>query len=139
MVFCFILKFKIMLFDLLSLVFIHLVAFIAIFCYSLSFVGTCYHLLSLLIIHCHSLPNVALALRLVVTCCTTRCHLLYYSLSLIVTRFTTRLSFYKWSPLTFSHWIEIFISFYPKQNIISVSNVALSILDLIKTGWAQWK
>ena len=132
MVFFFILKLKITLFGLLSLVFIHLVAFIVIF---LSFLGICCHLLSFAVTPCHSLSFIATCCP----CCTARCHLLYYSLSLIVTRFTTRLSFYKQSPLTFKHWIEIFILFYPKQNIISVSNVALSILDLIKTGWAQWK
>ena len=132
MVFCFILKLKITLFDLLSLVFIRLVAFIVIF---LLFFVICCHLLSFAVTPCHSLSFFAKCCP----CCTARCHLLYYSLSLIVTRVTTRLSFYKWSPLTFKHWIEIFISFYPKQNITSVSNVALSILDRIKPGWAQWK
>ena len=132
MVFFFILKLKIKLFGLLSLVFIHLVAFIVII---LLFLVICCHLLSFAITPCHSLSVIAKCCP----CCTARCHLLYYSLSLIVTRFTTRLSFYKQSPLTFKHWIEIFISFYPKHNIISVSNVALSILDLIKPGWAQWK
>ena len=88
--------------------FYHSLSLIAIFCYSLSLVVTC----------CHSLPSV-------VTCCTTRCHSfslvvplviircpsLYYSLSFVVqlivirchslsfvvTRCTTRLSFYKQS------------------------------------------
>ena len=88
----FLLKHKIILFYLLSFVFIcfiprcHYMSRIVIFCYSLSF----------LVIRCHSLS-------FVVTCCTTRypskslfmthvvtcCH----SLSLVVTRRTTHLSF----------------------------------------------
>ena len=132
MVFFFILKLKITLFGLLSLVFIHSMAFIVFF---LFFLVICCDLLSFAVTPCHSLSFIAKCCP----CYTARCHLLYYSLSLIVTRFTTRLSFHKQSPLTFKHWIEIFISFYPKHNIISVSNVALSILDLIKPGWAQWK
>ena len=53
-------------------------------------------LLSLAVTHCH-------LLLLTVTRCITRCHLLplvvirCYSLSFVVTRCTTRLSFYKWS------------------------------------------
>ena len=47
---------------------------LSFFCYSLAFAVTCCHLLSLLVIRCHLLRHVVLAVRLVVTCCTTRCH-----------------------------------------------------------------
>ena len=65
-------------------------------CHSLSLVLICCHSLSfvipLVVTRCHSLSSV-------VTCYTTRCHSLYhslyYSLSLVVTRCTTRLPFYK--------------------------------------------
>ena len=114
MTFCFILKHKITLFYLLSFVFIrsitrcHSLSLIVTFCYSLSFVVTrCYtlspvvsDLLSLTC--CHSLPLLVPlvvtrfhlmyhSLPLVVVCC----HSLYHSFSLVVTRYITRLSFYK--------------------------------------------
>ena len=98
-------------FHLFSFIWWHSLSF---FCYSLSFVVTCCHLLSIAVTPCHSLSLFAKCCP----CCTALCHLLCYSLSLIVTRFTARLPFYKRSPLTFKHWTEIFISFYPKNNII---------------------
>ena len=102
MPFCFILKYKITLFYLLSFVFnrfinrCHSLSLNVNFCYSFPFVvnryttrcQSFYHSLSLAVIRFHSL---SLALPLVVT----RCHLLYHSLSLVVTCCTTRLSFYK--------------------------------------------
>ena len=48
------------------------------------------HSLSLFVIRCHSLS-------FVVTCCTTCCHSWYHSLSFVVTRWITRLSFFKQS------------------------------------------
>ena len=58
------------------------------------------HSLSLVFIRCatrcHSLYYHCHSLSFVVTCCTTCCH----SLSLVVTRCTNRLSFYKWSKRT---------------------------------------
>ena len=77
----FLLKHKITLFYLLSFVFIR-------------FITRCHSLLLivffflLVVIRCHSLS-------FIVTCYTTSCHSLYPSLSFVVTRCTTRLSFYK--------------------------------------------
>ena len=111
MTFCFILKHKIILFYLLSFVFIrfitryHWLSLIVIFlllvvirCHSLSYVITCCHVLPLLvplvvtrcITRFHSLyPSLSLVVI--------RCHILYHSFSLVVTRCITRLSFYKGS------------------------------------------
>ena len=65
-------------------------------CHSLSLVAplvvTRCHSLSLVVIRCHSLYRLLYhSLSLVVICC----HSLYHSLSLVFTRCTTRLSFYK--------------------------------------------
>ena len=96
-------------FSLLFICFIircHSLSLIVIFCYLLSiFVTRCHSLLSVATCCttcCHSLYQ---SLSLVVIDCTTRCHLLsvvvirchslYHSLSFVVTRCTTRLSFYK--------------------------------------------
>ena len=78
-------------------------------CHSLSFdVARChsfYHSLSLVVALCHPLYH---SLSLVVPLAVTRCP----SLSLVVTRCTTRLSFYKRSlvPASFSYFLELFSS-----------------------------
>ena len=77
--FCFILKHKITLFQLLSFVLIRFItrchshSLIVFFCYSLSYVVTC----------CHSLPLLVL---LVVTRCTTCCHSLLFIVPIVVNR-----------------------------------------------------
>ena len=70
---------------------------------SLSFAVTQYHLLPIVFICCYSLSLVAI-----------RCHLLYHSLSFVVTLCTTRMSFYKRSDILsvfhlLMHW-TIFIN-----------------------------
>ena len=74
----------------------HIVARCITRCHSLSLVAplvvTRCHSLSLVVIRCHSLYRLLYhSLSLVVICC----HSLYHSLSLVFTRCTTRLSFYK--------------------------------------------
>ena len=85
-------------------------------CHSLSLVITRCHSLSLVVIRCHSIYHsfvvtcchaLSLVVPLVVIYCTTRCYSLsfnlpliairYHSLSLVVTRYTGCLSFYKQS------------------------------------------
>ena len=51
-----------------------------------------HHSLSFVVILCHSLYH---SLSFFITCCTTRCHSLSPVVPLVVTRSTTRLSFYK--------------------------------------------
>ena len=92
----------------------HSLSLIAISCHSLSLVAllvvTRCHSLSLVVILCHSLyHSLSLVVPLVVTRCTTLSHSLSldvplvdtrcHSLSLVITRCTTRLSFYKRSNL----------------------------------------
>ena len=84
--FCFIVKYIITVFYLLSFVFIcfinrgHALSLIVIFYYALS-------LVSFIVTRCHSLSFVV---PLVVIRCTTRQHSLYHALSFVVTRCTTR-------------------------------------------------
>ena len=104
-------------------------------CQSLSFFVTCCQSLSLVVISCHLLYH---SLLLVVTRCTARCHLLPFvvplvinSLSLVVeivvtplpfvvTRCTTRLSFYKQS-IDF-HWFKFFFAWvvYCRLRLVSL-------------------
>ena len=79
--FLFLLKHKITLFYLLSVVFIrfmthcHSLSLVVSFCYSLSFA----------VIRCHLLyHSLSLVVSFVVICCTTRYHSLYHSLSFVV-------------------------------------------------------
>ena len=94
----FILKLKITLFYMLSFAFIcctipcHSLSPIVICYHSLSFVVTHCCLLSLVVIRCHSIYH---SVSFVTTSCTIRYHSLSLVLPLIVTRCTTRLSFYK--------------------------------------------
>ena len=102
--------------HLLSLVVSLVVPLVVTRCHSLPFVVTrcttrC-HSLWLIVIHCHPLyhslslvatpcHSLSLIVPLVITHCTTRCFTCCYSLlSFVVTRSTTRLSFYKWSTQT---------------------------------------
>ena len=92
----FLLKHKIILFYLWSFVFIRFNTG----CYSPSLIVIHSHSLSINVIGCHLLYH---SLSLVVTRCTTHCHCcnsLSHSLSFVVTRCTTRLSFYKRSKFT---------------------------------------
>ena len=98
--FCFILKHKITLFYLISIVFICSITR----CHSLLFFITHCHSLSLVVIHCHSLSFLVTRCA---TRCTIRCHSLYHSLSLIVTRCH---SSYHWSVFLqtiFSDWVTV--------------------------------
>ena len=97
--FCFILKHKITLFYLISIVFIYHSLFLTVIIYySLS------HSLSLVVIHCHSFSFLVTRCT---TRCTIRCHSLYHSLSFIVTRCH---SSYHWSVFLqtiFSDWVTV--------------------------------
>ena len=121
MTFCFILKHKIILFYLLSFVFIcfitrcHSLSLNVIFCYSLSFVVALCHSLLRLVTRCHLLHHLlSFVVPLVVTCC----HLL----SFVVTLCTTRLLFCKQSLVSPS--IHLFIlTFQPLLAIQHHSNL----------------
>ena len=106
MTFCFILKLKITLYFIFSHLFSFVLPLLVIPCHSLSF-------LSLVVIRCHSLPSVVIrchslyhSLSFVVyhslSFAVIRCHSLYQTLPTVVTRCTTRLSFYKRSPKTWN-------------------------------------
>ena len=73
-------------------------------CHSLSLVVSLVVILCLSLSFLVTLVNRCYSLLFVVTRCTTRCHSLSLVVPLVVTRYTTRLSFYKRS-FKF-HWIE---------------------------------
>ena len=102
----------------------HSLSLIVTFCYSMSFLVTCFTT------RCHLLYHpLSFVVPLDTTLCTTPCHLLYYSLSFDATRCTTRLSFYKWS--LFYNFL-LFTSFIIKTKTKKILIYSLKVIATSK-------